>query len=211
MGVSLPAPAGSFNLSAALRALGIRDPRVIPALSGEGEITPVISFGTLETFSPEVIEARTIVNRLYPGASDNRYRGMAMQSIAPGGTIIENLFFAGTSESNSPSVRVNIAPIQPFVGTSSITPWSIGGQAAQNIYLDQEDAALPAPLGGNLGGSHSPNREWPLDSRQAQIFSRIWVPAAWWWWFSFESVAASVPQMFFVIRCREIPQSQGAA
>lgn len=201
-------PAGSYNISAALRALGIRDPRVIPTLGG-GQILPVISFGEFETFVPEVIEGRGIQTWFIVGPGANRYRELKMLSVAPGGTIIESLVLGvqGVADS-SVYLITSLTEPSPGIGTA-VSPWVVGGQSLSNLWIDSGQLVTPKP---NFppGTSSGVTFQLPFAPlAEPENFARVWVPAGSWFTVTFDRNTATLLQI--LLRFREIPQAQGAA
>ncbi len=202
----------TFNLGSVLRALGVRDPRVLPSVDPT-TITPTVNFGNFNAFTGQVIEARTILNEILAPSVNGTWRGCWMLSVAPGGTIIEALGF-----DNLNGIQINLAPELPF-NAPNVTPFSIGGQRAVNLFAvsDIDGGPNPPPTGFDFGGSGSTRRSgfgpWPtLQSASSEITRDIWVPPGWYFWITYSRVSAGQPQVvFFAIRSREIPQMQGPA
>jgi hypothetical protein len=216
----VPVPAGSYSLSTVFKALGLRDPRVIPALS-PGQIQGTINFGNLDALVSEVVEAREIVvSGRETAIPDNQWEAVNMLSVAPGGTIIE--FLAVQTVGPPPdTVRwtVNMAPVtQPFVPAGSVVPFPIGGQAVQNVWFDSGLQANPRVEGDDFpGGSRAEAYIWPTTAaEQGLLFSRVWVPPSWSFWVLFGTqIGGLLPigqtdSWELVIRAREIPQALGA-
>lgn len=181
-------------MSQVYQALGIRDPRVNPSIP-TGALLPVIVLGSLTAFTSQVIEARSIVN----GGPFNILAGqsvvIAMQSVSPGGAIIEHVTAVGP-------FFLNIGPNQPIVG-ANVTPFSIGGQQVQNLY-QQLLVAGPPPFGTTF----SPAAVFPYETTVAggPVCDDIWVPAGSWFWMTLVGPNGNGQ---FALRVREIPQAQG--
>lgn len=186
----------TFNLSNVYTALGLRDKRVIPSLE-PGRLVPVISLGTLETFAPQVVEARGIVNMGLFNILAGQWVGMSLFSNAEGGCIFE-----GGTYSN-PCIW-NLAPTRPFFGAIT-TPFSVGGRPLASI-VEQTGIIVGAdPRGGALGGSNTPGN-FLGDST---ALKDIWVPPGWFLWVTLFNTGGATA--FASMRWREISEGQGAA
>jgi len=201
------APAGSYNISSALRAFGIRDQRVIPNLGAE--LTPTVSLGELETFAPEVIEARGIV--LGKMAVSGPVASVLIQilSVAPGGIILENVnMIPDAPPAPGSSFYLMTGPTEPAVGfaTFNFPPWTIGGQALSTVV--ESAGPIPGFVAVPVGGSSTPILPWPFPSMaEPGLLGRVWVPPS--WWFAAVSFDCNV-EIELCVRFREIPQAQGA-
>lgn len=198
-------PAGSYNISSALRALGIRNPRVIPSLGGE--LTPTVSLGEFESFAPEVIEARGVmlgkINPTLPATSS----AIQALAVAPGGFIVENITL-NPDGAPPPTARFYLAtaPTTFFLGGANFPPWTIGGQALSTLILT--GGGFPGILGLPAGGSSTPVIPFPFPMLQTPgLLGRVWVPASWWFAVVVFDNSAATDVCF---RFREIPQAQGA-
>jgi len=209
--MSLSPPAGSFNVSQALRALGIRDPRVIPTIQG-GQVLPTISFGTFETFTPEVVEARGLLAISLDGISGvGAWRGYKMLSIAPGGSIIE-AFACQPNAAGLPAFFLAIGRTDPWPGVGlpmgNTQVWTIGGQQLVNAWNNSTIQIGSIPSANNVPNSSGTGPQWPLGAvSDGNVYSRVWVPAGWWFWIA----AGQTADQRALVRWREIPQAQGAA
>lgn len=183
----------TFNLSQLYRALGVRDPRVIPNMEG-GTLIPTVSLGEFRSFAPEVIEARGFFNSSALNILGGQWVGIEHQSTAPGGTVIEAM---GSAD----NVTWNLAPIKPFAG-APIQPFSIGGQVIQSLFEGTGINVGPFPTGISLGGT---NTNAPTLGAQTAIVADLWIPPSWWFW----AIMGPNPTAFVSWRFREVPESQG--
>lgn len=184
----------TFNLSEVYRALGMRDPRVIPDVA-PGMLVPVIILGTFESFAAEVIEARGFVNQGPFNILAGQWVGLSHQSTAPGGTIIEEL-------SCSDGSTLNMAPAAPF-GAPAFFPFTTGGQPISSLFQVTGIQVGAAPNGFALGGTACN----PLLASGARaIAATMWVPPGWWFWVI---LGAGTATAFANWRFREMPEQQG--
>jgi len=194
-----------------MRALGIRDPRVIPKLSQDGTITPTINFGSLDSLVSEIVEARTILNVRLGTLAAAHWQALAMLSVAPGGSLIEFLCIEPppAASANNRLFESGLAPTAPFVPIQGEVPYSIGGQAALNVFFLSADSVGATPNGITLGGSRSTSSLWPpTPTRQGFLFERIWIPPGWHFWITL--LGPTTEDTYVAWRTREIPQQQGA-
>jgi hypothetical protein len=200
-------PAGSYNISAALRAFGLRDQRVIPNLGQE--LTPTVSLGELETFAPEVIEARGVVLGKISPTGGGASVLVQFLSVAPGGIIVENVNIVpdGVPPAGA-RFHLMTAPLEPAAGfaTFNFPPWTIGGQAISTLV--ESAGPIPGQIAIPAGGSGTPLLPFPFTSfENPGLLGRVWVPPS--WWFAvvhFDNSAA----LSLAVRFREIPQAQGS-
>ncbi len=191
------APTGTYNLASVYRALGIRTPSVIPEV--EDKIQATISFGEVRTFSPEVIEARGMVNPVNQAAIlVGQWIGASLQSLAEGGAVIEIASFSNPA-------TWNLAPAKPFFGVV-VPPFSQGGQALQSIVEVTGINGGGFPIGSTFGGSNTTSGG-VFDSR---LVEGVWVPPGWWMWVILQGTGAGATQGV-AWRWREIPEGQGVA
>lgn len=192
----MPDASGTFSLSRIFEAMGIRDKRIIPSIQA-GALVPTISFGNIEAFSPQVIEARGFVDRGPFNILAGQWNADAMQSMSKGGTIVERVALnqAGIG------YHWNLAPTKPFVG-ALFQPLTMGGRKLQNIWEESGIQAGAFPLGSLLGGSDS-----PMNVGDTSIAEGIWVPPGWFFWIVQLQNAAAVT----AVRWRELPEGQGGA
>lgn len=187
----------TFNLSSVYRALGLRDARVIPSIA-TGTLTPVISLGQLETFAPEVIEARGIVNIGPFNILGGQWLGLSHFSASEGGTIIEE-------SQNTDLCFYNLAPVKPFAGVSHV-PFAAGGRPLISLFEQTGIQVGPFPSGGTLGGSNTPSGSWPNPG--ISLLGRVWVPPGWFFW---SIQTGGNPNARVAWRFREMPEAQGPA
>jgi hypothetical protein len=188
----------TFSMGQVYQALGIRDPRVNPSIP-TGALLPVIVLGQLTAFTPQVIEARSTVNGGPFNLIGGQWVALLMQSIAPGGTIIEQVHAAG-------AFNLSIGSTKPFIGVN-LTPFSIGGQQVQNLYEQTGIIAGPTVPGDISNGNAA---VWPHETTIAggPTLEGIWVPPAFFFWMTLIGPNANHQ---YAMRMREIPQAQGPA
>lgn len=187
----------TFSLSNVYRALGMRDARVIPNIEG-GKLTPVISFGTFETFAPQVVEARGIANVGLFNVLAGQYAGLSLFSTAEGGAIIES------AQASNPQTW-NLSPNRPwFAGI--ISPLSMGGRPLSSVCESTGIVVGVPPTGGATGGSNTPGG---FIGDASQAMKDLWVPPGWFFWVSLFNTGGATA--FASIRWREIPEGQGVA
>jgi hypothetical protein len=184
----------TFNLSQFYRAIGMRDPRVIPNVEG-ATLVPVISLGTFNSFAPEVIEARGFMNSGPHNLFAGQWLGISHQSTAPGGVVIEGL-------SGSDNTIWNLAPNKPFTGTP-VAPFSMGGQPLISLFEQTVPVAGPPPLGGALGGTNT-----PVGVIGPNILADVWIPPSWFLW---AILLGANAYSYAGWRFREVPEAQGPA
>ena len=106
----------TYNLSQVYRGMGIRDPRAIPAMVA-GAIVPVVNIGTVQTFAPQVLEARGVASDDLQATSAAfvKWSALTMQALSPGGTLIESVFApAHNVDATGVVIYVGAAPTPPF-------------------------------------------------------------------------------------------------
>lgn len=186
----------TFNLSDVYRALGLRDPRVLPSIKA-GELTPIISLGEFNTFAPEVIEARGFISQGFFNVLGGQWVGVFQQSTAPGGTVIEEL-------NCGDGTTFNLAPQRPFTAAPALV-LSTGGQPIISLFEVTGINIGPAPSGQALGGSAS---NPSIASGARAILGNVWVPPGWFWWVI---MFGANPNAYAQWRFREMPEAQGPA
>jgi len=187
--------ATTFNLSSVYTALGLRDARVIPNIEA-GQLFPVISLGQFNTFAPEVIESRGVVNIGPFNVLAGQWLALDMLSVAEGGSIVEHTSF-------SVPCIFNLAPTKPFFG--GVEPvFSMGGGPLSNVLESSGIQVGAFPQGSLLGGSQTQG-QWA----DSAFVEQTWVPPGWHFWAVLLNTGAATAQVAW--RWREIPEGQGSA
>jgi len=193
----------TYDLSAVFRALGVRTARAIPSIQDVG-LVPVVQVGDFSsTFAAEVVESRGVVKGHSWTSPVGRWSAYYLQSLAPGGLVVERYV-------SDPGGTGNI----PTVFTCSSLPWAagsfdpilpIGGGsiASRGNYIIDQPLPLPDFTGvlgpGDVwgpGGFHQPLPD---------ILERWFVPPGRFIGQYIVGQVASSPVIVF----REIPEAQG--
>jgi len=188
--------ATTYDISSILRALGSRS-RQVPSLDA-GALIPVVVMGDFSlTLASEVVEARGVVPGDFLTQAAGSWCGFYVQSLSPGGLVVEYHDHLVTSAIWFRSDEV------PWAGgsfTKAIFPTGGGSiQSRYNAISVEPDPPPNIPLldGGATWSSAQTSLAGPL--------VRWWVPAGSFFGLYNPSVNMLVPN----IRFREIPEAQG--
>jgi hypothetical protein len=195
-------PQSTYDLSAVLRALGVRTARAVPSIAAT-DLLPVVVVGDFSTtFAAEVVESRAVTPGTNWSSPAGFWSATYLHALSPGGIVVENFDFDPGNRGPIPNIFT--CSLEPFTGTlDQLFPIGGGSIASRSATIVNQPLATLPDFAGALG----PGLVWSnlIHNPISDMVERWYVPPGKFIGTYQIGQLGSGP----VIRFREIPEAQG--